>query len=1602
MIRVDSFSFAVAAVALSLTTLVSPLSAQVTPGGTFTDKAIFTQSSGGETLTRATTAAGLGPVLMHDFDTSVAVDGSYELTAPSTIALSSGRHLVIYSTRFDARAGGATRAEIQTGLTLGGSALAAGRSQGYIRRSGGADETVMTGGAIIDVDGDGDVLTLESRRSDNNADATVLPTREPSGTSIQLLKLEDNWDYLSLELAISSGTVSAVPSKVSYDTNNSPGTLGTAFSFTATSGDITLNENGLYLVFANTGFQNNAANVRTNYGQRIILDGTEVLGSRTSTYVRGNGNNENARDGVASVGMIVAATAGQVMSIEIVRELAGVNGVVQGGQTALTVVKLPITTKYITLNDTTNQDILDATVDVVGFDTQLTPVNSTFSHSGGSEVTVNNAGDYLFLSSLFTTGDLANDNHDRTIPVHGWQIDGAGGAIGRGIGAQYNRDSGTKNSGSWAATLLQLTAGQTVEMTTLNLGTAPNAGTTILPNTPVLQALSIDSLVLSNDPVITVNQPLTIEPDNRGAITDAFLDTFDNDTLSAGLTYTVDSVPALGTLLNNGTVIGEGGSFTQADVDDGLITFVVGGSAGTGGFDFTVSDGSTSDTSRFVVISQFPITLVTIEGDGNVSEGGDTDFIITADVAPVGADLTVNLVYSGSATDGSDFTGVASVDILDGDTTAAVNIATFADGLYEGDEQVTASIGTMSGATVTPMVGTPGSASFLIEEVGNRAPTGTNLTQVVSGSGTVAISDIVVSDPDASYESSITTAGESVFQTNGIANLTIYSDGRPDAGSAHDVDAAGPALVEADGMSLEIAFIPQASDLTGVVDVWEIGGSSNGTSILLVDGVPHMLSKAVGGPADVPTDDNSLAGAFTDLDWATDDTIVVPLNGSNALIAGEPAQIAVIYDLFSDIVKSSVNGSAEVTTTLLNRDGTNWIGDHTSAAGTNAGTGTGGSNSGTGLGGVAAPATIKNLANGAAAVSSVRFWNEATGSINATAGIPDQATATLTISPWSPTSGSLTATSGNGETFSLGVWTVTGDISVVNAALAAVEFVTDVGTLDPTFIEVAIDDGDEDGGGVTAGAIAITATAPDPIYVDGDFSGSLGDVIVDADSGPAVALARFGIDAFQTVAGALAVVIPTGTIIVNDGDYSSENISLSDTVKLRLTDTAGPVQIGDITTGLTNSIDLQSNTLEIGATNVSTPGIDSPIIGAGNLTKIGTGLLQIHALTSHTGTTTVSDGRLRIGQNIGIGLQSELSGDGPVVVNAPGRLEFYAGVDSTLNQTAPITGSGQVATGQDGTVIFDGAEPNTFTGGFELGDGAVSNFDGATGTKAGFVVVNHNGHLGSGLVLSRGGQLQAGTSGIVVPNDGNVTGGGFRFGGIHSFELSGDITTIDTSSRTFGNYGLEGLDIMLSGNLITTTDANLIFEGRNNKDNGSFTITADISGPQNVDVNISFDDGVITFSGAHTNAGTSAFSSGMVVFDATQTGGGAITVAAGATLAGTGSTTSAVTVSGILSPGGSGMVGTLTTGALTFNGAGRLEADLAGDNVIANGAVTINAGATLELGFTPAAGASPITILTNNDAGPVVGEFAGFAEGAAVDPVVLGWSGSVTYLQGGN
>jgi len=604
---------------LSALTL-APLSAQISPPeGTLAEKAIFTEATGGEQLTRATSAGATGPVLLHDFDTSVSVAASHELDA-GQIKLSSGRHLVVYDTRFDATAG-ANRAEIQTALNLAGTRLVAGRSQGYIRRTGGADETVLSGGAIITVANSGDVLALESWRTDTNSNASVLPTRVSNGTAVQLMRLDDDWDFLSLERAINQpGVINTTAVDVVYDTNNSPGTMGTAFS--ASGSDITLNEDGLYFVFANTSIQKNANATRTNYQQRLTLDGAAVAGSSTTTYVRGN---EDTNEGMASIGMILSATAGQVLNVEVRMEGGGnATGLIQGGETAITMVKLPLTAEYISLLDTTNQEVNDATVDPVVYNTQVNVSSSKFSHTaGGSTVTVNEDDDYLFFGSIFTQSDAANDTQDRTVPLQGWQIGGTGGRIDRGRGAQYNRDNGgARTGGSWSAAIIPLTSAQTVQLTTQRLG---HTDTGMAISTAGLQALSCSSLVPSVDPLVLDNSQLSLIANTTGTITSTLLETIDADDTPADLTYTVTSVPTLGTLKNGAATLSNGGTFTQADINSSAITFEAGPTTGTGGFDFSVEDDSGSGnaaTGTFIV----GIGVTTVLSDDVATSDEDTPF----------------------------------------------------------------------------------------------------------------------------------------------------------------------------------------------------------------------------------------------------------------------------------------------------------------------------------------------------------------------------------------------------------------------------------------------------------------------------------------------------------------------------------------------------------------------------------------------------------------------------------------------------------------------------------------------------------------------------------------------------------------------------------------------------------------------------------------------------------------------------------------------------------------------------------------------------------------------------------------------------------------
>ncbi len=318
------------------------------------------------------------------------------------------------------------------------------------------------------------------------------------------------------------------------------------------------------------------------------------------------------------------------------------------------------------------------------------------------------------------------------------------------------------------------------------------------------------------------------------------------------------------------------------------------------------------------------------------------------------------------------------------------------------------------------------------------APSATNLVQNIGyEAGPVDLDDIVVTDPN---DSVITTGQAPQYDhpANHEDSLNLVPD--PDA------DA---------GFAFEITFQPSGFDDFGTVRVAEIGGTSNGTGIYLIDGIPYFVSKMNSAPADIPS-------SFNDTDWA-DGNVCVPLADA-VLPLDSPVQLAVVASL--DAITYSVNGLGQATVNLTSR-GTrsNWSGDDTIRVGQNADGGRGGL--GTDSNGIFDDTGSFPMEG---TISSARLWHAVDASPFSilASSAPEEVTATLSLSPGD---GNLTEPTGATYDPATGIWTITGTVRAVNAALAAVQFLPN-GT-SPVVIDVLVDDDDEDGSGPLTGAITV-------------------------------------------------------------------------------------------------------------------------------------------------------------------------------------------------------------------------------------------------------------------------------------------------------------------------------------------------------------------------------------------------------------------------------------------------------------------------------------------------------------------------------------------------
>jgi autotransporter-associated beta strand protein len=400
--------------------------------------------------------------------------------------------------------------------------------------------------------------------------------------------------------------------------------------------------------------------------------------------------------------------------------------------------------------------------------------------------------------------------------------------------------------------------------------------------------------------------------------------------------------------------------------------------------------------------------------------------------------------------------------------------------------------------------------------------------------------------------------------------------------------------------------------------------------------------------------------------------------------------------------------------------------------------------------------------------------------------------------------------------------------------------------------------------------------------------------------------------------------------------------------------------------------------------------VDAVISGSGSITKTGAGALELDGANTYTGSMTINNGELVVGNNAALGSASP-----GTVVNDPGCILMPGGIavaaePLTLNTTA--------------------SNPPALFG------AGTSNFWGAN------VFLNRTSHIGvdTNSVLNLGGAI-TGPAGLVKEDDGELI-----FSGSSSNSYGG-ITTVNGGSLFLNKLGV---DFAIPGDLVIGdgiggTNADVVFYSFDQIDDsshvtinssGALSVGSDtigsISGSGNLEIlntgslrtggnNASTVlNGVISSGGTLTKRGTGTFTlnanntytgdttveAGTLIVNGSQSGSD-ITVLNGATLGGSGRVGALnVATGGNVAPGTS--LGRLTASSTVLSNDAVLHIELNGptagtsyDQLRVFGTTTLTGSKlTPSLGFAPFEG-QVFTILDNNGTDAVTGAFDSLPNG---------------------
>ncbi|UST85230.1 LapA family giant adhesin [Pseudomonas siliginis] len=488
--------------------------------------------------------------------------------------------------------------------------------------------------------------------------------------------------------------------------------------------------------------------------------------------------------------------------------LSATNSVAEGGQITYTATLTNAAGSPVTVTLSNGAVITIKAGETTGTATVPAPSDDVYKDAGSVQATISSATGGNFEKLVPSTTPAVTSVTD-TIDTTTVKLSATATAA-EGGNVVYTATVGAPVTGS--PVVVTLANGQNI---TIAVGQTTGTVTAVAPN---------DAL--------TGNAPLTNSITNvsggnfenlvadKTLVSTTVTDTVDTTNLSLSasnsvaeggqITYTATLTNAAGSpvtvTLSNGAVItikaGEttGTVNVPAPADDvykdaGTVQATISSATG-GSFEKLVPSTTPAVTS---VTDTVDTTTVSITGSSSVTEGQTASYTVSLN-HPAQTEVTLKIVYSGTAADGSDFTGVYTVKIPAGASSAQFNVATLDDKITEGTENFVVKIDSATGGNFENLAVSSTNGSVSTSIIDNDAPpvldldannssgaTGADykvtFTENTPGAGvSIADTDISITDPDSTMLTGATVVltnrqdGDALNLGNSVNGITINAN----------------------------------------------------------------------------------------------------------------------------------------------------------------------------------------------------------------------------------------------------------------------------------------------------------------------------------------------------------------------------------------------------------------------------------------------------------------------------------------------------------------------------------------------------------------------------------------------------------------------------------------------------------------------------------------------------------------------------------------------------------------------------------------------------------------------------------------------------------